>query len=114
MFSYGKLQRDLKRLETKYGDKGYAFVNIIPKFFNKPGDDGKTIHVFFEIQKGKKTKLRQIHIKGNHYTRDKVIRRELRIFEGDFYSETGKNQSVANIQRLGFFEEVKIIRKTPS
>ena len=112
VFSYGKLQRDIKRLETKYGDKGYAFVNIIPKFFNKPGDDGKTIHVFFEIQKGEKTKLRQIHIKGNHYTRDKVIRRELRIFEGDLYSETGKNQSMSNIQRLGFFEEVKIIRKT--
>ena len=112
VFSYGKLQRDIKRLETKYGDKGYAFVNIIPKFFNKPEDDGKTIHVFFEIQKGKKTNLREIHIKGNHYTRDKVIRRELRIFEGDLYSETGKNQSVANIQRLGFFDEVKIIRKT--
>ena len=112
VFSYGKFQRDIKRLETKYGDKGYAFVNIIPKFFNKPGDDGNTIHVFFEIQRGKKTSLREIHIKGNHYTRDKVIRRELRIFEGDLYSETGKNLSVSNIQRLGFFDEVKIIRKT--
>ena len=112
VFSYGELQRDIKQLETKYGDKGYAFVNIIPKFFNLPGDDSKTIHVMFEIQKGKKTKLREIHIKGNHYTRDKVIRRELRIFEGELYSETGKNQSVSNIQRLGFFDEVKIIRKT--
>ncbi len=112
VFSYGELQRDIKRLETKYGDKGYAFVNIIPKFFNLPGDDSKTIHVMFEIQKGKKTRLREIHIKGNHYTRDKVIRRELRIFEGQLYSETGKNQSVGNIQRLGFFDEVKIIRKT--
>ncbi len=112
VFSYGKLQRDIKRLETKYGDEGYAFVNVIPKFFNLPGDDNKTIHVLFEIRKGKKVKIGQIHITGNSYTRDKVIRREIRIFEGELYNETDKNRSAENIQRLGFFDDVKIISKT--
>ena len=112
VFSYGKLQRDIKRLETKYGDEGYAFVNIIPKFFNLPGDDNKTIHVLFEIRKGKKVKIGQIYIIGNSYTRDKVIRREIRIFEGDLYNETDKNRSADNIRRLGFFDDVKIISKT--
>ena len=112
VFSYGKLQRDIKRLETKYGDEGYAFVNIIPKFFNLPGDDDKTIHVLFEIQRGKKVKIGQIHITGNSYTRDKVVRREIRIFEGELYNETDKNRSAENIRRLGFFDDVKIIPKT--
>ena len=114
VFSYGKLQRDIKRLETKYGDEGYAFVNIIPKFFNLPNDDNKTIHVLFEIQKGKKVKIGEIHITGNSYTRDKVVRREMRIFEGELYNETNKNRSAENIRRLrlGFFDDVKIIRKT--
>ncbi len=112
IFSYGKLQRDIKRIETKYGDKGYAFVNVIPKFFNLPGDDGKTIHVLFEVQKGKKTKIGMIHITGNDYTRDKVIRREVRIFEGELYNETNKNRSVENIKKLGFFDDVKAIPKT--
>ena len=75
IFSYGKLQRDIKRIEAKYGDKGYAFVNVIPKFFNLPTDDGKTIHLLFDIQKGKKVQIGKIHISGNSYTRDKVIRR---------------------------------------
>ena len=112
IFSYGKLQRDIKRIETKYGDKGYAFVNVIPKFFNLPSDDGKTIHVMFEIQKGKKVNIGMIHITGNDYTRDKVIRREMRIFEGELYNETNKNRSMENIKRLGFFDDVKIVSKT--
>ncbi len=112
IFSYGKLQRDIKRLETKYGDKGYAFVNVIPKFFNLPSDDDKTINLLFEIQKGKKVKIGKIHISGNSYTRDKVIRREIRVFEGELYSETNKNRSVENIRRLGFFDDVKMIPKT--
>jgi len=112
VFSYGKLQRDIKRIETKYGDKGYGFVNVIPKFFNLPSDDGKTIHVMFDIRKGEKVRIGKIHITGNSYTRDKVIRREIRIFEGGLYSETNKSRSAENIQRLGFFDDVKIIPKT--
>ena len=112
IFSYGKLQRDIKRIEAKYGDKGYAFVNVIPKFFNLPTDDGKTIHLLFDIQKGKKVQIGKIHISGNTYTRDKVIRREIRIFEGELYNETNKQRSVENIKRLGFFDDVKMIPKT--
>ena len=113
VFSYGKMQRDIKSIETKYGDKGYAFVNVIPRFFNDQSQDD-IIHILFEIQKGKEVSIRQVHIEGNDYTRDKVIRREMRIFEGDLYSTTKKNQSAANIQRLGFFDEVNILPKTLS
>ncbi len=111
VFSYGKLQRDIQRIQRKYGDKGYAFVNVMPKFFIPPGED-RTVHVLFEIQKGKEVKIRKIAIFGNHYTRDKVIRREVRIFEGELYNETNKELSVANIRRLGFFDEVQMLPKT--
>lgn len=111
VFSYGKLQRDIQRIQRKYGDKGYAFVNVMPKFFVPPGED-RTVHVLFEIQKGKEVEIRKINIFGNHYTRDKVIRREVRIFEGESYNETNKELSVANIRRLGFFDDVKVLPKT--
>ena len=111
VFSYGKLQRDIQRIQRKYGDKGYAFVNVMPKFFIPPGED-RIVHVLFEIQKGKEVKIRKINIFGNHYTRDKVIRREVRIFEGESYNETNKELSIANIRRLGFFDDVKILPKT--
>ena len=100
-------------METKYGDKGYAFVNVVPRFFNDRSASD-VIHVLFEIQKGKEVSIRQVHISGNDYTRDKVIRREMRVFEGDLYNTTKKNQSTANIQRLGFFDEVNILPKTLS
>ena len=112
IFSYGNLQRDIKRIETFYGDKGYGFVNVIPKFFSLPTDRKNTINVLFEIQKGKKVRIRKISITGNSYTRDKVIRREVRIFESELYNETDKNRSIQNIRRLGFFEDVKFISKT--
>ena len=111
VFSYGKLQRDIKRIETKYGDKGYAFVNVIPRFLSSREEKNVT-HILFEIQKGKEVSIRRIHISGNDYTRDKVIRREIRVFEGDLYSSTKKNRSAENIQRLGFFEDVKILPST--
>ena len=112
ILSYGKLQRDIRKIEAKYGDKGYAFVNVVPQFFNLPNEEGHTIHLLFDIQKGKKVRIGMIHIRGNSYTRDKVIRREIRIFEGELYSETNKRRSTENIRRLGFFDDVKIIPKT--
>ena len=111
VFSYGKLQRDIQNIQTRYGDHGYAFVNVIPKFFLQR-ENQKTVHVMFDIQKGKKTYIRKIIILGHHYTRDKVIRREIRVFEGELYNETRKKQSVVNIKRLGFFDEVQILPKT--
>ncbi len=110
IFSYGKLQRDIKKIQDKYGDKGYAFANVLPKFFESKED--QVMHVLFEIQKGKEVEVRKILISGNHDTRDKVIRREIRIFEGELYNATHKERSSANIRRLGFFEDVQIISKT--
>ena len=111
VFSYGKLQRDIRNIETKYGNKGYAFVNISPQFFKPPGQE-PVLHILFDIQKGKQVSVRRINILGNDYTRDKVIRREMKIFEGDLYNADNKDKSNANIQRLGFFDDVKVMTKT--
>src|SRR5690606_29096226 len=50
---------------------------------------------------------------GNSRTRDKVIRREMKIEEGELYHETRRRQSMENIQRLGFFEDVNFKTSTP-
>ena len=69
--------------------------------------------VTFEFDKGNKVYFGQINIIGNSKTRDKVVRRELKIFEGELYNETRKRQSQENIQRLGFFEDVTFKTSTP-
>jgi outer membrane protein assembly factor BamA len=50
----------------------------------------------------------RITVVGNSRTRDKVIRREMRIYEGEFYSSSGLRRSKQLIQRLGYFETVEL------
>jgi outer membrane protein insertion porin family len=110
-FSYQKLQNDLSLLTAKYGDLGYAFTNVIPRTMIREND--RLVDINFEIDKGNKVYLGQINVIGNVKTRDKVVRRELKIREGELYHETRKRESIASIRRLGFFEEVNFNTKTP-
>ncbi len=111
VFAYDRLQRDLLALQAKYGDRGYAFTNPIPR--TRIMEEEHLIHVTFEIDKGQKVYIGEINVKGNSKTRDKVVRRELLIHEGELYNETKKRESLAAIRRLGFFEEVNFIQSTP-
>ncbi len=111
VFSYEVLQKDLSELQAKYGDLGYAFANVIPR--TRINEKDRKVDVTFEFDKGNKVYLGQINVVGNSKTRDKVLRRELRIREGELYNETRKRKSIENIQRLGFFEEVNFKTSTP-
>ena len=112
-FSLSVLQKDLQYIQTLYKNKGYAFAEVSPQMFPDNVEEDK-IHILFKVKPGKRYKVGRIDLVGNRKTRDKVILRELRIEEGDFYQESKKNLSQSLIQRLGFFEQVqfKIIKKS--
>ncbi len=111
IFAGDVLQRDLTDLQAKYGDLGYAYANVIPQWnFN---EKEKKVNIVFVIDKGNKVYFGKFGMVGNNRTRDKVIRREVRIFEGELYNETRRRQSLENIQRLGFFEDVNFKTSTP-
>jgi outer membrane protein insertion porin family len=63
------------------------------------------------VEKGKLQTIDRIEITGNSKTRDKVIRRELRIYEGDLFSGSGLRRSKDRVTALGFFETVEITYK---
>ncbi len=111
VFKYSVLQDDLSNLRAKYGDLGYAYANIIPRTITR--DQDKEVDITFDIDKGNKVYLGKINVLGNTKTRDKVVRRELRIVEGELYNETRKRESLDNVKRLGYFEEVNFNTKTP-
>ena len=98
--------KDTIKIGDIYKDEGYANVSIS----NSTTVDEKTRIVDFTylIQKGEKVYFGLVTIEGNYTTRDKVIRRELTLSEGDLYSETALKQSKAEVMRLGFFEDVQI------
>lgn len=104
VFAYDILQKDIGELTAKYGDLGYAYANVIPR--TRFNDKERKVDLVFEFDKGSKVYFGKINVIGNSKTRDKVVRRELKVFEGELYNETRRRQSVENIQRLGFFEEV--------
>lgn len=105
------LLKDLRTLQAKYGDLGYAYANTIPRTTIRAKD--KEVDITFEIDKGNKIYFGRINMVGNSRTRDKVVRRELRIREGELYNETRKRESMDNVKRLGYFEEVNFNSKTP-
>jgi outer membrane protein insertion porin family len=106
------LLKDLRNLQAKYGDLGYAYANIIPR--TRIRDKDREVDITFEIDKGNKVYFGRINMVGNARTRDKVIRRELAIREGELYNETRKRESIDNVKRLGYFEEVNFNSKTPA
>ena len=111
IFIYEKVQKDIKAFTAKYGDLGYAYTNVIPKTFVREKE--RRVDIIYEFDKGKKVYFGTINIVGNTRTRDKVIRRELRVREGELYNETRKRESMDNVRRLGFFESVEFNIKTP-
>ncbi|MBF0105933.1 MAG: outer membrane protein assembly factor BamA [Deltaproteobacteria bacterium] len=98
--------KDLQTLERIYGDQAYAFASIVPNITTD--DSALTADVTYYIQKGPKVKIGQVIIKGNKVTRDKVIRRELKVIENSYYSQDHLEKSRMRLYQLGYFEDVNI------
>jgi outer membrane protein insertion porin family len=108
LFRISKFQKDLQTLQDVYGDEGYAFADILPR--TTADREKRLIDIDFEISKGEKVYFRKIEIVGNSKTRDNVIRRNMRVSEGELFHSTRLRDSKARIERLGFFEDVQIQR----
>jgi outer membrane protein insertion porin family len=109
IFNRSKLSDDLQKLTDWYKDKGFAYVNASPA--TPVNEKTRTVDVVFEIQKGDLVTFDRINIRGNTKTRDKVIRRELRIIEGEPYSQSALDYSKRRVTALGFFEKVDVSTK---
>ena len=103
-FRNSEVRKDVNILTELFANKGYAYVEINPV----PSVDPKTltVDVTFEIEKKTRVSFEKIQIIGNTKTRDKVVRRELRVSEGELYNATGLNVSRDRLKRTGYFKEV--------
>jgi outer membrane protein insertion porin family len=106
VFSRQQLRTDVLALNSLYADEGYAYVNVTP--LTHVDSEKRIINVFFDIEQGIQVSINRIRITGNTKTRDKVIRRELTLIEGDLYSSTRIAESRRRVYNLGFFEEVNV------
>lgn len=104
VFSRSKIGQDIVRLTERFSNDGYAFANIYP--LTDVDEDKRTVGISFDVQKGQKVYIERINIRGNSITRDKTVRRELDLAEGDLFSGERLKRSRENILRLGYFEDV--------
>ncbi|MGA9525259.1 MAG: outer membrane protein assembly factor BamA [Myxococcaceae bacterium] len=112
LFNRSKLSKDILALTDVFYDQGYAYANINPVTQVDP--DKKTIDLIFDAQKGRQVSIERIEVIGNTKTRDKVIRREMRVYEGELFSGTGLRRSQERVNALGFFETVEVTHKPGS
>lgn len=103
-FSRTVLGEAIERITRHYRDAGYAKVQVEPQTNLENGRD--IVHLTVAVKRGPPVHIERIHIQGNDKTRDKVIRREILIAEGDEYDQTLLEASKNRIQALGYFERV--------
>lgn len=103
---WSNLGQVVQNISNFYKDQGYAFVNVSPQ--TRPDRTNNTVDVTFRIERGEKMRIGKINILGNDPTFDKVIRRELRVVEGDIFRGSRLEASKFRLMRLGFFEDVQI------
>jgi outer membrane protein insertion porin family len=111
-FMRSKIGQDLFAVGDVFRDRGYAYVNVTP--VTDVDTAKRTVDITFDVAPGEKVRFERIEIVGNDRTRDKVIRRELRVDEGALYSGTGLKKSKERVNALGYFETVEITTRRGS
>ena len=102
-YSQEQVRLTLERLKTVWGDHGYIHATVEPSI--EPDHKSKTIALVFHSHLGEKQYLRRINIHGNEKTRDKVIRRQFLLDEGDALTTTRLEASKNRIAGLGYFDQ---------
>ncbi len=98
------IDKTVEKMVEIMSEKSYAFAHIEPVL--KRNKEKKIIDVDFVVQETQRIYIDKITIIGNTRTKDEVVRRELRMRDGDPYNVIQINRSKQRIQNLGFFEKV--------
>ena len=111
-FSRQNVYTESEKIKDLYADMGYAYTEV--RNYPSEVEGSNLINVTLKIEKNKRVKIERINIYGNEVTKDKVLRRELRIAEGDYYSGIGLKASEARLERLDIFEDQEIKKRKGS
>jgi outer membrane protein insertion porin family len=105
VFDRSQLKQGVEDIQAMYGDVGYIYVSVGPVFAPRKEEDVVDLNV--EIQENGQFYVNRIEFTGNDFTRDKVMRREMLIQEGELLRVSKFRESIDRIYRLGFFEDLK-------
>ncbi|HEY0662491.1 MAG TPA: outer membrane protein assembly factor BamA [Lysobacter sp.] len=106
IFSRRLLEISSDAITATLGNVGYAFAQVNP--IPDVNREAKTVGINMQVVPGPRVNVRHIVFKGNSRTSDEVLRREMRQFEGSWYSQAAVDRSKIRLQGLGYFETVEI------
>ena len=104
------VEKSIAVLTDALGNLGYAFVEVKPQITRNKEE--RTLDVTFNVREGPQVYVERIDVNGNIRTLDRVIRRELRLVEGDAFNTSRMERSKERIKNLGFFKKVEV-KNTP-
>jgi len=95
-----------KDIRDYYGSRGYVDTVVRPIKETVPGKPGR-MAITFEVREGELVYIRNIVIRGNNKTKDKVIRREVMVNPGEIMNEPRIERSENRLKNLGYFANVR-------
>jgi outer membrane protein insertion porin family len=105
VFDRSKIGKGLEALGKAYGQFGYINFTSVPD--TRFDEEKKLIYIDIDVDEGKQFYVRRIEFEGNTTTRDKVIRREIVLEEGQVYNQQLWELSLQRLNQLGFFDTLK-------
>ena len=109
-FNAKQVEDAMTDLNQVAGNLGYAFADINPSYDRDA--EHRTMNLTINVEEMPRVYVERIDITGNTTTRDKVIRREFRVNEGDAFNAQKVKRSQDRLQSLGFFQEKLEIKQT--
>ena len=109
IFSRRLLELTQDAITAQLGNIGYSSAQVTPE--PQVDRENKTVSINLKVSPGPRMMVRRVVFKGNDRTSDEVLRREMRQFEGTWYSQAAIDRSKLRLQGLGFFDEVNVENK---
>ena len=109
-FDAKAVEDSVTKLNEEAGNLGYAFAEINPAY--ERDAEKRLMSITFKVGETPRQYVERVEITGNTVTRDKVIRREFRVNEGDAFNALKVKRSQDRIQSLGFFQEKLEIKQS--
>ncbi len=105
VFSTAKIRKAMEDYTKIYGQ--YGFIDFVPEPETDIDEKAKRIDVTMKFDEGKQYYVRRIEFSGNTTTRDKVIRRELLIDEGQLFNKRLWEISILRLNQLNYFDKIE-------
>jgi len=111
-YDASKVDKSVENITIEAGKAGFAFARVQPNIDRDV--ENRILNISYDIQEGPRVYVERIEIIGNTRTLDKVIRRELRLVEGDAYNRILIDRARRRLTALDFFEKIEFLERPGS